>query len=1413
MQEPADATDQPVPAAAGPGSTGIEPSPDHLEEKYAEPLDDPVAVRGYPRLPLVGLGGSAGSIPALRAFFATMPAESGMAFVVVLHLAADRSSSLAELIQACTPMPVEQVHETARVEANRVYVIPPGKVIESVEGYLRLRELDNERGRRVAVDLFFRTLADSHGPQATAIVLSGADGDGAIGIKRVKERGGLTIAQDPDEAEFSGMPRSAIATGMVDWVLPMADIAPRLQQYREIEGRLQLPPEAGPQPAQPLPPPADDRESLLREVLAFLRTATGRDFSYYKRATILRRIGRRMRVNGTEDLQAYIGFLRTHRGEATALLKDLLISVTNFFRDREAFEALEAQIPQLFEAHTPEDPVRVWVPACATGEEAYSIAMLLAEHARTLDVPPPFQIFATDLDAQAIRTAREALYPHAIDADVSEARLRRFFVKDPQGYRVRNELRETVLFAAHDLLADSPFSRLDLISCRNLLIYLDRGAQQVFFGIAHFALGPRGRLFLGPSETAEHEAAFRVVDKKHRIFENKAAVQVPLPLGLGHTTVSRAAALQRKSQELAPAPARALAVPANRRPNHWLAAMPEQPGAGSWRGLHLKLLELVAPPSVVVTAEHEIVHLSENAGRFLQFSGGEPTSDLLHAVRPALVAVLRASLLRAAAAPGPVRSAPVTVDIDGAPTTLTLHVQSAGDVAPGFLLVVFEGQPASPGEQAANADPAPVRDAQREVEELKWHLRDLSERGITANAELKSSNEELQAMNEELRSSTEELETSREELQSINEELLTVNHELKAKVEELAHANSDLNNFMASTAIAAVFLTRDMCITRFTPQAATLFNVIASDVGRPLSDLASDLDYPQMEADAATVLETLVPVEREVRTRLRSYLARVLPYRTSDDHIAGVVLTFLDITTRKQAEDALRDSEALFRTIVNQSAAGVCHADLDSRVTLVNSRYSEITGYSSDELMAADFFEVIHPDDRKRSQALHAQMLEDGKPFEIEKRIVRKDGRTAWVSNATTLLRDHAGVAQSVVTVSLDVTARRQAEEALRLSDERLRLVMENAVEYAILTMDMGRRITSWYAGAERVTQFAEREVIGEMADIIFTPEDCAAGAPAREAATAMRDGRAADERWHLRKDGSRFWGSGVMMAMRDSTGQPVGLLKIFRDSTDQRATQMALETSRSELVAALADKEKARLDMEAAGRAKDRFLATLSHELRTPLTPIVMAAHALERTADLPPGIKAMLDVIRRNIRAEMFLIDDLLDLTRISSGKLEIVHEAVDLHVAIQSALEVCEADIRARQQRIRLRLEATEHRTVGDENRLRQVVWNLIKNAAKFTPVGGEVSIVSRNVGKGIEISVSDTGVGIDSDKLVTIFDAFTQGSELISREYGGLGLGLAIAKAMIDAHHGTLRAESSGLGQGSTFTIALPLVSPT
>jgi two-component system CheB/CheR fusion protein len=702
-------------------------------------------------------------------------------------------------------------------------------------------------------------------------------------------------------------------------------MVPRLLEYVRNEKEMKLPPEedgettslpdlaprgiGGPLTSHTTESAAD--EDALQQVLMFLRTQTGHDFTHYKRATILRRVARRLQVNSLDDVPRYLEFMHTHPGEARALLHDLLIGVTHFFRDQAAFATLEAHIPQLFSAKSTADQLRAWVPGCATGEEAYSLAILLAEHSLRVNRPPTVQVFGTDLDEDSIRTAREGVYSATIVADVSQERLRRFFFNYHGRYRIKKEIRELVLFADHDLLRDSPFSKLDLISCRNLLIYLRPEAQHRVMDIFHFALRPGGLLMLGSSEHVDdHHPLFGAIDKRHRLYVRRSTPRLPIV-----NLYAPAPRLRRPIPEVQ--------LPRLASPLIAAEFTPPDPGADlssaqrrgrSLGDLHVGLLEQYGPPSVVVDNNYDILHMSPKAGAYLRFAGGEPSANLLKLVDETLRTELRTALFRSSQ-----EGARVTVphlrvlrenelryvDIDVCPAQTD---ETEGQI----FLVVFDEKAATDAEKAEPAPPRVPSDVAQhledELQQLRHRLNVTVEQSEASNEELKASNEELQAMNEELRSATEELETGKEELQSINEELTTVNHELKSNVEELSRANSDLQNLMSATDIGIIFLDRDLRIKRFTPRLQELFNVLPTDIGRPLSDLTTKVKYPELSNDAFNVLRTLERREREVQADGHWFLVRLGPYQTVEDRIDGVVVSFIDITPLKKAEAQLREN-------------------------------------------------------------------------------------------------------------------------------------------------------------------------------------------------------------------------------------------------------------------------------------------------------------------------------------------------------------------------------------------------------------------------------------------------------------------------------------------------------------------------
>jgi two-component system CheB/CheR fusion protein len=873
---------------------------------------------------VVGLGGSAGALGALQQFFDALPANPGAAFVVVLHRPSHQESSLDDILSARTRMPVQAVREPTELQADHVYVAPPGQALTLDGALLVPVNVERPEERRAPIDRFFRSLAQ-RGASAVGIVLSGAGSDGAVGLRAIEEAGGLGAVQDPSEAEHEGMPESAIQMGHVDLVLPAADLAERVCTYPETVERLQ---------SVASPPEADEQQAeVLYDIFEQVRSHTGHNFSEYKESTMLRRLQRRMQVHQVASLEAYLDFLREHPEEVHALQKDFLISVTGFFRDRESFEALqETGVPALFEGKGAEEALRVWVVGTATGEEAYSLAMLLLEHARTRTVVPgEIQVFASDINEDALAVAREGRYPASIAADVPAPLLDRYFVKEGAQYVVKKRVREHLLFAPHNLLSDPPFSNLDLVSCRNLLIYLQRSLQDSVFEVFRYALNEGGLLFLGASESVDRaDERFQVIDKGHRLYrlrEQASAVpQLPsMPL------TSTATSFRLPDDPDAPVPSESTA--------------------------HQRLLADYAPPSVVVNDEYRLLHLSERAGTYLEYPSGTPRTNVVELVRPELQVQMRSVLTTVFAEGEPVRGRAITVDLNGRLEVVRLVAHPGAEAAQtqNLALVLFEtvdepSPEAGPSPEAASASPKaggpdmPEEDADErrlraELQQTREELRTTISEYESSQQELQAANEELRSMNEEYKSMTEELETSKEELQSVNEELKTVNQELEEKVEALREANSDLKNVMASTRIGTLFLDLDLCIQRYTPRIETLFNIRPDDRGRPIGDLTHHLTYDRLEADAEQVLADLQPVEREAQTDAGAwFLVRLHPYRTLDGDIDGVVIAFIDITDRREAEEALQAAHNRLRERTEQvqvlsDALAAAEANVRTRIS------------------------------------------------------------------------------------------------------------------------------------------------------------------------------------------------------------------------------------------------------------------------------------------------------------------------------------------------------------------------------------------------------------------------------------------------------------------------------------------------
>ncbi len=833
---------------------------------------------------IVGIGASAGGLEALDQFFSHFPSDNGMAFVVISHLSPGHVSVMPELIRKYTGMEVFQIESDMRVRPNCVYVTPPSKDVAIMNRTLRLMPAAEPRGLRLPINSFLRSLAHDAGDKAIAVILSGSGSDGTSGIKEIKAELGLVVVQDPVSAKYDGMPRSAIATGIVDYIMPTEKMPEQLLRYVRHVPLL-----------EPKRKPLDQAKvsGSMQEILIRLRDQTGHDFSFYKKNTIHRRIERRMNIHQIDTIANYASYLQRNPHELKVLFQELLIGVTSFFRDPEAFETLKGWIlARLVKERRADDIIRVWVPGCSTGEEAYSLAIIFRECLDEAKKTMHVQVFGTDIDLKAIEAARAGIYSAGISADLSPERLARFFTKGENTYQVRKELRELVIFAPQNVIKDPPFIKLDLLSCRNLLIYLETEVQKKIIPLFHYALRPGGILFLGSSETVgEFPELFSVLDKKWRVFARReqglparAVIELP-PLNFGEKSTLP------------------LNIEKSKRPAKMnVAQMAER-----------LVLENFAPPTVIVNQNADILYVHGRTGDYLEPAPGEGgVMNLLKMSREGLRLKLMAAFRKAKATRQDVALENVEVVTDGRTKPARVIVKVLGDRVQDedLIMVVFQDLPLVPKEtlsppKKASEQSARVAELERELQYNKEYLQGTIEELETSNEELMSANEELQSTNEELQSTNEELETSQEELQSLNEEHVTLNAELQGRIDELSQANNDMKNLLESTDIATIFLDNDLRITRFTSPATKIINLISTDVGRPLTDIVLKLCYETLIEDAREVLRTLVPKEREVRTKDgecgRWYLMRMKPYRTVENVINGLVLTFVDINEQKTA--------------------------------------------------------------------------------------------------------------------------------------------------------------------------------------------------------------------------------------------------------------------------------------------------------------------------------------------------------------------------------------------------------------------------------------------------------------------------------------------------------------------------------
>src|SRR5262244_2096546 len=1140
------------------------------------------------------------------------------------------------------------------VEPNHVYVIPPGVNIDISGGILRLSPRKDLRGQQRTIDHFLQSLAEDQHHLAIGVILSGSATDGTLGLEAIKAEGGLTFAQD-DTAQHTSMPKSAVAAGCVDLVLPPAAIAQEIARIsrhpflvRDTEDLVD----------------ARAVEPSLGRVLDQLRAVTGVDFNQYKRNTLYRRITRRAVLHQTEALKDYALLLQNNPSEVEALFQDVLINVTSFFRNPEAFDVLKTKVfPALTKDRSRHDPLRVWVVGCSTGEEAYSIAIAFTEFMDTIRQQVPLQIFATDLDGEGIEKARAGLYPKTIAQGISPERLRRFFFETDGTYQISKSIRDSVIFAKHNVLTEPPFSRIDLVSCRNLLIYMEGILQQKVMGVVHYALKPNGFLWLGNSETiGTFRDLFEVEDPKHKFYVKK-----PGPSRLPQTFTGEALRVRgdaaHRSREASVA------------------------GADVYREADRFLLNRFAPASVLVNSDLEVIQFRGDTGLYLAPAPGKASLNLLKMLREGLLVGVRGALHKARREEAPVRADGLRLRANGGGyrdvnvQVIPVKVTNAGN-HPHYL-VLFE-EPAGldklraqnaveevtkparerRADDAAATDHETARLAQ-ELAATREYLQSVIEQQEAANEELQSSNEEVQSANEELQSINEELETSKEEIQSSNEELATVNEELHNRNTELGQANNDFVNLLASVQLAILILGPDLRIRRFTPMAERIFNLIAADVGRPVTDIHLGLGVPDLATMLREVVDTISVKELEVRDKDgRWHILRLRPYRTLDNRIDGVVLVLLDVDDLKRQQEILRRQNEL----LDQTSEAIFIWELDGGITYWNRGAEETYGFTRDEAQGRKSYELLNSSPRANS------FLD----------VLRREGQ--WTGELTNVRRD--GV----------------------------RVVVESRM-------------------------VMERE--GGQSKLVF------------------------------------------------ETNNPI---------TERKRVEEDLRRQASVLVA--------------ADRSKDEFLALLAHELRNPLAPLTNALQILREPTAAPPLLDRARDVMNRQVQNMARMVDDLLDVSRIAQGRIDIRKEPVNLTAIVERAVESARSDVQAREQEFVVSMPDRPVIPDADPLRLEQVLGNLLSNASKFSQQGRRIWLtVDEPADAHVTIRVRDEGIGIAPEHLPQVFQQFMQVDSSLSRATGGLGIGLSIVRHLARLHGGTVEASSNGLGQGSEFVVRLPMLSMT
>ena len=1397
--------------------------------------------------PIVGIGASAGGLDAFSQLLAALPADTGMGFVLVQHLDPEHESALTQILARTTSLPVREITNNELVKPNHVYVIPRDKNLSIANGLLMIEPRPRTRVPHRPIDIFFESLAHDRRERAVGVVLSGTATDGTLGLEAIKAEGGITFAQD-DSAKHDSMPRSAVASGSVDLVLSPAEIAHELAQYAKhpfVAGQWPLTLSESARATRPeddraeatthehdqtaLPTggrgtpdtggakarteadraragteesrPATGEDEAYRKILQHLHNHSGVDFWLYKSATIQRRIARRVLLSRQKSLSDYAAFIRGNVRELDTLYSDVLISVTSFFRNPDTFDVLEKKVlPTLF-TRGGDDPLRCWVLGCSTGQEAYSLAMVLVEAAERAPRMKRLQIFATDLNEALLDKARHGLYAKNLAEDISPERLRRFFVEEEGGYRINKSLREMVVFARQNFIVDPPFSRMDLISCRNLLIYLEPGLQRKAIRTFHYALKPGGALLLGASESVgPYIELFEPLDRKHKVYSRKAGT-----IAVAASVGSERRAVSWRSPENA-------SVGKSLQPEK----QADHPEIIAQREADRITLGKYSPPGVLVNADLQVMQFRGPTGAFLEPPAGRASFDVLKMAREGLMLPLRSAITLARKTRKAVRKKNVRIERNGETRRISLQVIPLKNARERSFLILFEeAETAQRHQQTEPGRPhtrrltgvegaSRSRELETELAETREYLQSVQEENEATTEELQAANEEVQSANEELQSVNEELETSKEELESANEELTTVNEELQNRNVEVNRLNSDLTNLQTSAKLSVVLVGRDLVIRRFSLHAEKQFNLLATHIGRPISLMRHGLQTIDdgtaqrkefdLELLAAEVIADVTEREYEVVDRDgRCHSLRVRPYMTHDNRVDGAVLVLVNIDAIKRSEQAIAAARDYAESVVETVREPLLVLDKDLHVESANRAFYRAFLVTPAETVGRLVYELgNHQWDIPRLRELLAAIGSDD--TSIDDFVVEHDfeslGHRTMMVNAR---RVHDGQPehQRILVAIEDVTERQSAAAAR----STLAAIVESSDD-AIVSKTLDGIIMSWNHGAETLFGYPADAAIGKHISLIIPPDRL----PEEEEVLArLRRGESVDhfDTERRAKDGRRISVSLTISPIRNSAGKIIGASKVARDVTDRKLLENSLRRQSLDL-------------SEAAGR-KNEFLAMLGHELRNPLSALSSGLEILGHMPDDSERRRDLRSMMARQTKRISTLLDQLLDIARVISSKIEITKERVAMADVVRAAVEGAAPLIHAQKHQLILQM-APDRDTLlmGDPIRLTQVVENLLTNAAKYTDPEGEISVTVAPDGDVIRVVVRDNRMGMSEDLIPHVFEVFTQAPRTLDRAKGGLGLGLPLVQRIVELHGGQVTASSAGLGHGSEFMVTLPRV---